>query len=111
MGYDDHWIPTECPTAVLPTEEARLIQIADERLRKGVTASKVTRELLLGGVSPATVRTFLKSAQFGLPDTHQRGAGSIEDFLFGGSGAGQAATEDEQIASANADLDAWTTYF
>jgi hypothetical protein len=111
MAYDDHWIPTECPTPVLPEEEARQIRTAEERMRKGVTPSRVTRELLLGGVSAPAVRSFLASAQIGLPDTQQRGAGSIEDFLFGGHGAGQSGEDMGQLASAHDDLDMWTTIF
>jgi len=109
MAYDDHWIPTECPTPVLPEEEARQIRVAEERIRKGVSPSRVTRELLLGGVSAVAVRSFLATAQVGLPDTQQRGAGSIEDFLFGGQGAGQSGEEMGQVESAHDDLDMWCT--
>lgn len=115
---DVHWIPSTRPAPVDTMEEARLIRIHRERLRKGDQPDVVTRELLLAGVAPTAIRKLLTSTELGGESTDVAKLVPIrQPSLFGSLffRAAKAAAPDDNLGvrleTAKADLDRWTKHF
>ncbi len=115
---DEHWIPSRRPAEPDAVEEARLVRLAGERLRKGDRATIVTRDLLLAGVRPVAVRKAITTTKLGSESTDiatftpTRQRGWVGALIFG---AARLAGPDEDapthVEDALGDLDRWTKHF
>lgn len=115
---DQHWIPSQRPAPVDTMEEARLVRLASERLRKGDKPFVVTRELLLAGVGMPALRKLLTSTKLGSESTNiadmvpvpQRGW--VGRLIYGAArAAGPDTHEPDHVTAANADLERWAKHF
>ena len=115
---DQHWIPSQRPVPIDTMEEARLVRIAGERLRKGDKPLVVTRELLLAGVGIAALRKLLSSTKLGSESTDAAALrppvqtrGWLGALVYGASKLAAPDADPDLVTAALADLDRWTKHF
>jgi len=114
---DEHWIPSHRPAELDAVEEARLVRLAGERLRKGDRATVVTRDLLLAGVRPAAVRKALTTTNLGSESTDvatftpTRQRGWLGALIYGAARMAAPAEDAPTVDDALRDLDRWTKHF